>query len=84
MTEFLASLKGYRTILINAVLALVGVLVALGVIPASQAVGVTQEMLSQNIDALIGGLGVAGAAVNILLRLVTTTPAGKQAPKVAG
>jgi len=84
MTKFLESLKGYRTIIVNAVFALVGVLIALGVIPASEAMGITQEMIAQNVDTLIGGLGVAGAAINIVLRLVTSTKAGSQAPKVAG
>jgi len=81
MTKFLDGLKGYRTLIVNAVLALVGVLVALGVIPASEAMGVTQEVIAQNIDTLIGGLGVAAALVNVVLRLVTSTPAGK---KVSG
>jgi hypothetical protein len=82
MTEFLAGLKGYRTILVNAVFALVGVLIALGILPASEAMGVTQEMIANNVDTLIGGLGVAAAAINVVLRLVTSTPAGSK--KVSG
>jgi len=81
MTEFLASLKGYKTILVNAVFALVGVLIALGILPASEAMGVTQEAIAQNVDTLIGGLGVAAAVINVVLRLVTNSPAGK---KVSG
>lgn len=84
MTDFLASLKGYRTIIVNTLFAFVGVLVLVGVIPASQAAGVTQEVLAQNVDAVIGGLGVVGAAVNIVLRLMTSTKAGPQTPKVSG
>lgn len=84
MTKFLDSLKGYRTILVNTVFAFVGVLIVLGVIPASEAAGITQESIAANIDMLIGGLGVAGAAVNIVLRLVTNTPAGSKTQKVSG
>ena len=65
MTKFLESLKGYRTIIVNAIFAFVGVLIALNVIPASEAAGITQESIAQNIDLFIGGLGVAGAAINI-------------------
>jgi len=87
MTKIFESLKGYRTLIVNAILALVGIFVALGVLSPSEAAGVTQESVSANLDAIIGALGIAGAAVNILLRLVTNTKAGKQspeAPKVTG
>jgi hypothetical protein len=78
MTKFLASLKGYRTIIVNAVFALVGVFIALGILPASEAMGVTQEVIANNVDALIGGLGVVAAVVNVALRFVTNTPVRKK------
>ncbi len=78
MSKFLEQLKGYRTIIVNSLFAFAGVLIALNVIPASEAAGVTQESIAQNVDLVIGALGVAGAVVNILLRLVTNTKAGKQ------
>ncbi len=87
MIKFLEALKGYRTIIVNAIFAIVGLLVVLNVIPASEAAGVTQEAISKNVDLVIGALGMLGAVVNILLRLVTDTKAGKQspeAPKVSG
>lgn len=81
MQKFLESLKGYRTIIVNAIFAFVGVLIALNVIPASEAAGVTQESIAQNVDTLIGALGIAGAAINVFLRLRTDTKAGKQSPQ---
>lgn len=81
MTKILETLKGYRTIIVNTLFALVGVLVILGVIPFATASGVTQELIAQNVDTLIGSLGIIGAAVNVLLRVFTSTPVGS---KVSG
>lgn len=84
MTEFFNSLKGFRTIIVQAIIALVGVLVAVGVIPASEAAGITQEYVSQQFDTILGGAISLVATLGVLMRLVTNTPVGKKAPKTGG
>lgn len=84
MQKFLDSLKGYRTVIINGILALVSVLVAFGVLSAADAAGITQETVANQFDLILGGAGALIGAVNILLRLVTNTPVGSKAPKSGG
>jgi len=75
MVSVVHFLKGYRTVLVNAVIALVGVLTAFGVVPIDQLP--SAETLTANFDAVIGGVAVIVAGVNFVLRMVTSTPVGK-------
>lgn len=87
MQKILNSLKGYRTIIVQAVLALLGVLVALGIVSASDAAGITAESIGQQFDTAVGGAIVITSVIGLLMRLVTNTPVGKkspEAPKVTG
>lgn len=87
MKDFLNSLKGFRTLIVQTVLALIGVLVAVGVIPASEAAGYTTETVGQNFDLILGGAITLVSAIGVLMRLVTKTPVGQkspEAPKVTG
>lgn len=70
----LSNLKGYRTVIVNGVVALAGVLVAFGLIPAAETVSADQ--VASSVDALIGGITVAIAVVNFVLRAVTNTSIG--------
>lgn len=78
MSDFLASLKGYRTMLVMAVVALVGVLTALKVIPADQAAGITQDSVGAQFDFWLGTATTAIASIAALLRLFTTTATGQK------
>ncbi len=84
MTEILNGLKGFRTIIVQAILALVGVLVALNVIPATDAAHLTSEYISNQFDVILGGAISLVATIGVLMRLVTSTPVGKKAPKSGG
>jgi len=74
MVAILTALKGYRTFTVNLVIALVGVLVALGVIPVAEAV--TAEEVDAAVQALIGAAAIIVAVINFLLRLITNTKPG--------
>jgi len=58
------NLKGWRTIVANVAIAGLGV----------AGYEVDPEFVNTNIDAIFGGI----AAINMLLRLVTTTPVGEK------
>lgn len=73
--SILEKAKGYRTFTINAVLAVVGLLVAFGLVSAEEAIGA--ETIAANFDAIIGGLAAILGVVNVVLRTVTNTPPGK-------
>lgn len=68
------SLTGYRTLIVQAILAVVGLLVAFGAISAADAAGVTQETVAQNVDTVIGAVMILGALVSSVMRLVTKGP----------
>lgn len=68
-------LKGYRTFIVNLVIALVGVLVALGAIPVTEAV--TADQVDAAVNALIGAVAIIVAVINFLMRLVTNTKPGQ-------
>lgn len=67
-------IKGYRTLLVSAITALLGLLTATGIIdvPATEA-GVSVETL---VDNLFGAILVVVAAINAVLRLFTDTKVG--------
>jgi hypothetical protein len=84
MIEFLNGLKGFRTLIVQAVVALVGVLVALNVIPATEALVLTPEYIAEQFNVILGGAIALVSAIAVLMRLITKTPVGKQAPKSGG
>lgn len=73
----LESLKGYKTVIVNVIIALIGVLTATGVIPLVDAL--SAEEVSQHVEALFGAFAVIGAVVNIAIRMFTNTAVGKKA-----
>lgn len=84
MSDFFNSLKGFKTVIVQGIVALIGVLIALGVIPASEAAGYSSEAVSQNFDLILGGALALVAAINTVLRFATSTPIGKKQPTVGG
>lgn len=67
-------MKGYRTLIVNVLVALAGVLTAFGVVlPEDFA-----QQLATNADAAIGAVTALVALANLLLRAITTTPIGQK------
>ena len=90
MSSLLSKFKGYRTLVINGVVFVTAVLAGFNVIPtpidvelANAAANNVEAVLNasenlQNVEALSAGVTAAVALVNMVLRLVTTTPAGQK------
>lgn len=79
----LQSLRGYRTLIVNAIAVIVAALVAIGVLPASEFAGITEETvgeqfdnLAAHVDAIIASVLAILAFVNGALRFFTKTPVG--------
>lgn len=72
----LSQLKGYRTVIVNVVVAVMGILVAFGVIPAAESV--SPEVVGTNVDAFIGAIATIFGIVNVILRVFTNTPVGSK------
>lgn len=70
---FLANLKGYRTLVVNAVVLGAGMLVGFGVLHVAAP---SADTVGSNFDAIAGWLTSGVAALNMVLRLFTTTPLG--------
>lgn len=68
-TTFFTRMKGYRTVFVNAVVLLSGLLVALGVID----VGPDVPSIGDTFDTIIGGGAMLLGGVNIALRAMTST-----------
>lgn len=77
--SILDQLKGWRTMIVMAIVAVVGILVALKVIPADQAAGITQDSVGATFDLYLGMATTVVAGISALLRLFTTTPTGQKA-----
>jgi hypothetical protein len=75
MSSIVSTLKGYRTLAVNAAIAFIGLLTAFGVIPVGEAV--TPEAVAANVDVVIGAVAIVAAAINAALRVFTDTPVGK-------
>lgn len=73
---FLTSLKGYRTFIVNTVVAALGLLTAVGLIPVGETVA--PEAVAANVDAVIGAVAILVAAINTVLRIFTDTKAGSK------
>jgi len=71
MKAFLEKLKGFRTIVFNVATAVVGVLWGEEAVTAVANLGLGADNAE---DALLS----AWAAINVLLRVVTTTPVGQK------
>lgn len=89
--SLLSKLKGYRTLIVNGLVFGTALLAGFNVIPSpvdveaanviannAEAVANAADHFS-NVEALSAGVIAAVALVNILLRIFTTTPAGKKA-----
>lgn len=74
--NFLDKLKGYRTLIVQAVTIGASIAIALGVLPAAKLAGVTSDSVAATFDQVLGAVGVVYGLVNAALRLFTTTPAG--------
>jgi hypothetical protein len=73
LAKLSAKLKGWRTIIINAVIG--GAALLLTVIDSLQGVDIAPLLPPQWTPRVIAGMAVAG----VLLRLITTGPVGKKA-----
>ena len=76
---FLERFKGFRTVIINGVVFLVGSVVA--VWPESEAAAPTAEQITQAVDWMIGAVAMVISAANIVMRFVTSTPVFSDKPK---
>lgn len=76
MTDFLTKFKGYRTFVVNLIIAVVGVLTALGLVPVGFVL--TPDQVAENFDVIAGSIAIVGAVLNFVLRLFTTSPAGEK------
>jgi Mg2+/Co2+ transporter CorB len=74
----LNALKGYRTLIVNAVAVVVGLLVAFGVLSPADAAGFSPDAVGAKFDAIVAAIMTLLGAVNMLLRLITNTKAGRQ------
>lgn len=77
----LNSVKGFRTLIVQGLVAVFGILVALGVVPATEyLLTLSPEQLAQEIasrfDAILGGAITLTAAIAILMRAITKSPVG--------
>lgn len=79
----LGSIKGYRTLIANGAALVIAALVALGVLPAAEFVGVTPEVVGAEFDKVSGSVDTAIAAILALggivggyLRIITKGPVG--------
>jgi hypothetical protein len=64
--------------IVMAVVALFGVLSAVGVVKPADAVGITQDTVGAQFDFWLGTASTAIASVAALLRLFTTTATGQK------
>lgn len=65
-------LKGYKTVIVNGLLMLAGVLVVIGVIDVP-----SPEALESAAETTIGLILALQGAANLILRKLTTTPLGE-------
>lgn len=69
-------MKGYRTLVFNALMFLVGILVTTGVIGADDAPDA--DKINGILDHLDGIILLGAPIVNAILRFMTNTPAGQK------
>ena len=71
MTTFFLRLKGFRTLLVNGVIVIGGLLQAVGVIDVAP----DPALAGEAFDLITGGGSMIIGAINIGLRLITSTAA---------
>ncbi len=63
----IAHIKSQRALVVNLVIALVGVLTAIGLVPPGFIL--TPEQVAANFDQIAGAIAIVGAVANFLLNL---------------
>lgn len=67
MTELLTHFKSQRSLIVNLIIAAVGLLTAIGLVPPGFVL--TPEQVAANFDQIAGAIAIVGAVVNFLLNL---------------
>lgn len=67
MTALLAYFKSQRAFVVNLVIAIVGLLTAIGLVPVGFVL--TPEQVAANFDQIAGAIAIVGAIVNFVLNL---------------
>jgi len=67
MIEFVTYFKSQRALVVNLVIALIGVLTAIGLVPVGFVL--TPEQVAANFDQIAGAIAIVGAIANFLLNL---------------
>lgn len=67
MTELLNHFKSQRSLIVNLIIAAVGILTAIGLVPPGFVL--TPEQVAANFDQIAGAIAIVGAVVNFLLNL---------------
>jgi len=67
MNAFLAHFKSQRALIVNLILAIVGILTAIGLVPPGFVL--TPEQVAANFDQIAGAIAIVGAVVNFILNL---------------
>ena len=67
MNAFLAHFKSQRALIVNLIIAVVGILTAIGLVPPGFVL--TPEQVAANFDLIAGAIAIVGAVVNFILNL---------------
>ena len=67
MMAFIAHFKSQRSLIVNLIIAVVGILTAIGLVPPGFVL--TPEQVAANFDQIAGAIAIVGAVVNFLLNL---------------
>jgi hypothetical protein len=83
--ELVNKIRGYRTLIVNAVAIIIALLVAVGVLPAAEFAGITEEKvgegfdaLAANVDALVAAIVAILAIINGVMRFLTKGAVGQK------
>lgn len=76
----MSNLTGYRTLIVQAIVAATGILVALGVLPAADVAGITTEAVGDKVDTVIGAVLILSAIVGTAMRFMTKGKVGAKTP----
>lgn len=67
MTAFLLAFKSQRSLVVNLVIAIIGVLTAVNLVPVGFVL--TPEQVAENFDVIAGAIAIVGAVANFLLNM---------------
>jgi flagellar motor component MotA len=67
MTPFILAFKSQRSLVVNLVIAIIGVLTAVNLVPVGFVL--TPEQVAEHFDVIAGAIAVVGAVANFLLNL---------------